>query len=80
MVKSEFVTSDKDITQFIDTKTYEKALNQVAKENPNDAFWKKRLETFAERDSVSKKAELDRVEGVVLSRASFEDSECCLQP
>ena len=80
MIKSEFVTSDKDITQFIDTKIYEKALNQVAKENPNDAFWKKRLETFAERNSLTRKAELDQEEVVVLSRASFEESDCCLQP
>jgi NitT/TauT family transport system substrate-binding protein len=80
MIKSEFVTSDKDITQFIDTKVYEKALNRVVKENPNDPFWKKRLETFAERDSVTKKAELDRVEGVLLARAVFEERDCCLQP
>jgi len=80
MIKSEFVTSDKDITQFIDTKIYEKALNQVAKENPNDAFWKKRLETFAERDSVTKKAELDQIEGVLLARAVFEELDCCLEP
>ena len=80
MIKSEFVTSDKDITQFIDTKVYEKALIRVVKENPNDPFWKKRLETFAERDSVTKKAELDRVEGVLLARAVFEERDCCLQP
>ena len=79
MIKSEFVTSDKDITQFIDTKTYEKALNQVVKENPNDAFWKKRLETFAERDSVAKKAEFNREKGVLLARAVFEEQECCLE-
>jgi NitT/TauT family transport system substrate-binding protein len=60
MLKSDFVESDKDITKFIDTKVYENALNRLAKESPDDAFWKKRLEIFAERDSAAKIAALQQ--------------------
>jgi NitT/TauT family transport system substrate-binding protein len=53
MLKSGFVESDKDITKYIDTKAYENALNRLARENPNDEFWKTRLATFAARDSLA---------------------------
>lgn len=60
MLKSDFVESDKDITKFIDTKVYENALNSLAKENPDEVFWKKRLEIFAERDSAAKTAAIQQ--------------------
>ena len=56
MLKSDFIQSDKDITQFVDTKVYEKALAAVAKENPVDPFWVKRQEIFAARDLPLKTA------------------------
>ena len=59
-LKSGFVESDKDITQFVDTKIYEKALKQRASESPDDAFWKKCLEIFARRDSAAATAQLRR--------------------
>jgi len=59
MVKSGFVESDLDITKFIDTTVYEKALNRQAKENPAEVFWKKRLEVFAKRDGSVKTAGLE---------------------
>jgi NitT/TauT family transport system substrate-binding protein len=72
MLKSNFVESDKDITKYIDTKVYEEALNSLAKENPGEAFWKKRLEVFAERDSLNKIAGALAQEGheTVLASAS----------
>ena len=90
MLKSDFIESDKDITKFIDTKVYENALKQVAKENPGDDFWKKRLETFAERDSAAKTAALKQeVQEIVLASAgstlkhadsaSVEVPNCCRQ-
>ena len=81
MLKSDFIESDKDITKFIDTKVYEKALNSLAKENPNDEFWKKRLEIFAQRDSASAKtaALKQEVQDVGLASISFETPACCIQ-
>jgi len=60
MIKSGFIESQLDITKFINTTIYEKALTQVAGENPNDPFWKKRVEIFNQRDSASKVAESSR--------------------
>jgi len=54
MVKSDFVESDLDITKFVNTALYEKALRGIAAENPKDQFWKDRLKTFAERNTVTK--------------------------
>jgi NitT/TauT family transport system substrate-binding protein len=60
MLKSGFVESKLDITRFVDTKIYEKALKQVAGEQPGEAFWKRRLEIFAQRNSVARSAKLDQ--------------------
>jgi len=54
MLKSGFAESDLDIRKFIDTKPYETALNQIAKEQPGDPFWQQRLKTFAQRDNLAK--------------------------
>jgi len=73
MQKSEFVTSNLEINQFVDTKLYEKALNRIAKENPDEDFWKKRLEVFATRDSAAKVAAIIKQEeqnGLFLADAS----------
>jgi len=62
MLKSGFVESTLDINQFIDTKPYEKALAQLAKENPEEPFWKKRQAIFAERDTAVKAAAANQSE------------------
>jgi NitT/TauT family transport system substrate-binding protein len=80
MLKSEFVESDKDITQFIDTKVYEKALTRIAQENPDDAFWKKRLEIFAGRDSATKTAALQQEIHDVLLAAAGSPPKARLDP
>jgi len=79
MVKSEFVTSDLDITKFIDTRVYEKALKQVAKENPGDAFWQKRLEIFTQRNSVAARtaALQEKVSEIALVSTDFAEPACC---
>ena len=90
-LKSGFVESDKDITQFVDTKIYEKALKQLASESPDDAFWRKRLEIFARRDSAAATAQLRQDAPTILVRstagstqiratpASLEVPNCCQQ-
>jgi NitT/TauT family transport system substrate-binding protein len=81
MLKSDFIQSDKDITKFIDTKVYEKALNSLAKENPNDEFWKKRLEIFAQRDSLAAKtaALKQEVQEIGFASVGLETPDCCVQ-
>jgi NitT/TauT family transport system substrate-binding protein len=58
MKKSEFVESNLDIRNFVNTDLYKRALDQLAKENPSDAFWQSRLKTYAERDDTAKTAQL----------------------
>jgi len=90
MLKSDFVESDKDITKFIDSKVYENALNRLAKENPDEPFWKKRLEIFAQRDSAVKTALLKQeVQALIMASAGsnqkhtdpagLEVPNCCRQ-
>jgi NitT/TauT family transport system substrate-binding protein len=81
MIKSDFVQSDKDITKFIDTKVYEKALKQVAKENPGDPFWRKRLEIFTQRNSptATTAALKEAVPEIGLASAKVELPDCCRQ-
>ncbi len=45
-----FVESDADITAFIDCKPYQDALESLARENPDDPYWKKLQTQFAERN------------------------------
>ena len=81
MLKSDFIQSDKDITKFIDTKVYEKALNSLAKENPDDPFWKKRLEIFSQRDSAAAKtaALKEEVQEIGFASVSLEAADCCVK-
>ena len=58
MKKSEFVESNLDIRNFINTDLYKRALDQLASESPSEAFWQNRLKTFAERDVTAKSAQL----------------------
>ncbi|MGE5490235.1 MAG: ABC transporter substrate-binding protein [Actinomycetota bacterium] len=51
MVNSEFITSKPDLNAAIDVKLYEKVLNQLAKENPSDPFWKKLQKEFKQKDA-----------------------------
>jgi NitT/TauT family transport system substrate-binding protein len=41
MLSSGFIDAAPDLKSGINTKIYEQALNKLAKENPNDPFWKK---------------------------------------
>jgi NitT/TauT family transport system substrate-binding protein len=50
MLASEFVTSQMDIAPFIDKALYQEALNTLAKENPQDPYWKNLQKVFAERN------------------------------
>ncbi|MBK1679019.1 ABC transporter substrate-binding protein [Rhodocyclus tenuis] len=50
MVNSEFITAQPDLKSAIDVGIYEKALTQLAKENPADLYWKQRLKEFRQRD------------------------------
>jgi len=52
MLKSEFVDSKLDITKFIDTSIYKRALDKLAKDNPNELFWQEKEKTFTERNTV----------------------------
>lgn len=72
MVKSGFVESQTDITRYIETKIYKKALDRLAEENPNDPFWKQREQTFAERDTLNHAAVTGNSPLVVLAAVSPE--------
>lgn len=51
MVNSEFITSKPDLNAAIDARIYEKALNQLARENPADPFWKRLQKEFKQKDA-----------------------------
>lgn len=51
MVNSEFIPTMPDLNAAIDVKIYEKVLNQLAKENPADPFWKKLQKEFKQKDA-----------------------------
>lgn len=50
MQASEFVSSQLDITGFIETAFYKKALDDLTEANPKDPFWAGLQKVFAERD------------------------------
>lgn len=80
MLKSGFAESNLDIRNFIVTKYYEQALNQLAKEQPGEPFWQQRLKVFAQRDNLEKPlAALDQPDWAgakVVSAAAFAEP-CC---
>ncbi|MGL5630784.1 MAG: ABC transporter substrate-binding protein [Azovibrio sp.] len=51
MVDSEFITVKPNTSTLIDSKIYERVLNQLAKENPKDPFWKKLQKEFQQKDA-----------------------------
>ncbi|GHT83848.1 ABC transporter substrate-binding protein [Betaproteobacteria bacterium] len=51
MVESEFITAVPDLKTGIYTEIYQRALNQLAKENPDDPFWKTLQEEFKKNNS-----------------------------
>lgn len=51
MTNSEFITSQPDLASAIDTRLYEKVLNDLARENPKDAFWKKLQQEFKRKNA-----------------------------
>ena len=80
MIKSEFVDSKLDIVQFVDTKLYKRALDQLARENPADPFWKQREQTFADRNSskaVAATTALSSPTLLALLAADNPDRPCC---
>ena len=50
MKASEFVDSKQPIRPFIDASVYKRALDQLAKENPKEPYWKNLQKVFARRD------------------------------
>lgn len=54
MLKSQFVESNLDIKQFVDTRLYKNALDKLARENPNEPYWQQLEKAFTERDVVNK--------------------------
>lgn len=51
MVNSEFITGKPDLNAAIEPRLYEKVLNQLAKENPGDPFWKKLQKEYKQKDA-----------------------------
>jgi NitT/TauT family transport system substrate-binding protein len=51
MQASEFVTSQVDISSFVDSSIYEAALNRLIEENPQDPYWKDLQKVFVQRNS-----------------------------
>ena len=51
MVNSEFITAKPNLDAAIDTRVYERVLNQLAKENPSDPYWKKLQKEFKQKDA-----------------------------
>lgn len=54
MQKSGFITSNLDISSFIDVTLYKDALDGLAKENPKSAYWKGLQKTYAQRNNVNR--------------------------
>jgi NitT/TauT family transport system substrate-binding protein len=50
MLKSQFISSELDISSFVDTGIYEEALRGLMKEDPNDQYWQDLHKTFLERN------------------------------
>lgn len=51
MVGSEFITTAPDLNAGIDVRVYEKVINQLVKENPSDAYWKKVQKDFKRKNA-----------------------------
>ena len=51
MVNSGFIAAKPDLDAAIDVRVYEKVLNQLARENPGDPFWKKLQKEFKQKDA-----------------------------
>ncbi|NTV71345.1 MAG: ABC transporter substrate-binding protein [Azonexaceae bacterium] len=51
MVNSEFITAKPDLDGAIDGRVYQKVLNDLAKENPKDAFWKKLQKDYKQKNA-----------------------------
>lgn len=51
MTNSEFITAKPDLSNSVDPSIYRKVLDQLAKEEPKEAFWKKLQKEFKEKDA-----------------------------
>jgi NitT/TauT family transport system substrate-binding protein len=51
MVNSEFIPTKPDLNAAIDSQLYAKVLAQLARENPNDPFWKKLQKEYKQKDA-----------------------------
>jgi NitT/TauT family transport system substrate-binding protein len=79
MIKSDFIESQNDITRYIETRIYKKALDQLAKENPKDPFWQQREKVFAQRDTATSAA-LEANEPVIALAALDPEEGGVAQP
>ena len=79
MLKSEFVTSDLDIKNFVTTSLYKQALDQLAQAEPQEAFWQLRLKTFTVRDTEASLASAasDFLTAAPVLAASEFTRPCC---
>jgi hypothetical protein len=50
MQKSQFISSQLDISSFVDTGIYEEALRGLIKEEPKEQYWVELQKTFLERN------------------------------
>ncbi len=50
MISSEFINTKPDISNLVEPKLYEQALNQLAQENPKDPNWKKLQQEFKRKN------------------------------
>ncbi|WP_265950417.1 hypothetical protein [Dechloromonas sp. A34] len=51
MVNSEFIAAKPDLDAAIDARVYAKVLNDLARENPKDPFWKKLQKNFKQKNA-----------------------------
>jgi NitT/TauT family transport system substrate-binding protein len=51
MVSSEFINTRPDLASAIDVTVYEKVLNDLARENPKDGYWKKLQQDFKRKNA-----------------------------
>lgn len=51
MTSSEFINAKPDLASAVDPSIYRKVLDQLAKEEPNEAFWKKLQKEFKEKNA-----------------------------
>jgi NitT/TauT family transport system substrate-binding protein len=51
MINSEFITKKPDISTLVDIQLYERALNQLAAQEPSESYWKKLQQEFKRKNA-----------------------------